>query len=63
MLSKECYDNTEKDFFCAMLSLEPLDNIAQGFYLYIVGPCLTDNFYEENNISNAVCTMPGQYMA
>ena len=36
-----------------------LDNIAQDFYLFIVGPWLRDNFYEENNLT-VVLTMLGQ---
>ena len=34
-----------------------LDNIAQGFYMLNVGPRLTDNFCEENNLCHVVLTM------
>ena len=36
-------------------------NIAQGDYLCNVGPWLTDNFYEENNLYNVASTMLRQY--
>ena len=36
-------------------------NIAQGNHLCNVGPWLTDNFYEENNLYNVVSTMLGQH--
>ena len=32
----------------------------QGFYQCNVGPCVTDNFYEENNLHNVVSTMLGK---
>ena len=38
-----------------------LDNIAQGFYLFNVGPWLTDNFCEKNSLCNVVLTMLGQH--
>ena len=38
-----------------------LDNIAQSFFLRNVGPWLTDNFYEENNLYNVVSTILGQH--
>ena len=38
-------------------------NILQHFtnYLCNVGPCLTDNVYEENNLYNALSTILGQH--
>ena len=36
-------------------------NLAQGNHLCNVGPWLTDNFYEENNLYNVVSTMLEQH--
>ena len=44
-----------------MLSGSVWANIAQGNHLCNVGPWLTDNFYEENNLYNVVSTMLGQH--
>ena len=44
-----------------MLSGSIWANIAQGNHLCNVGPWLTDNFYEENNLYNIVSTRLGQH--
>ena len=44
-----------------MLSWSVWANIAQRNYLRSVGPWLTDNFYEENNLHNVVSTILGQH--
>ena len=44
-----------------MLSWSVWANTAQRNYLHSVGPWLTDNFYEENNLYNFVSTMLGQH--
>ena len=55
-------DNIKKGFFsCAMLSESVWANIAQRNRLWNVGPLLTDNFYEENNLYNVVSTFLGQH--
>ena len=48
-------------FFCAMLFVSVWVNTAQGNHLHNVGPWLTDNFHEENNLYNVVLTMLGQH--
>ena len=45
----------------AMSSSSAWANIAQGNYLCNVGPWLTNNFCEENNLYNVVPTMLGQH--
>ena len=44
-----------------MLSGSVWANIAQGNHLCNVGPWLTENFYEKNNLYNAVPTMLVQH--
>ena len=50
-----------RNFSCAMLSGASWTTLHEGFYLFNVGPWLTDNFNEENNLYNVVLTMMGQH--
>ena len=50
-----------KIFFLGNIVSSLLNNTAQGFYLFNVSLWLRYNFYEENNLCNAVLTMLGQH--
>ena len=49
------------ELFPMRCCLECLGQLAWGFYLFNIGPYLTDNFHEENNLRNVVLTMLGQH--
>ena len=61
ILSQEYLGQHWTGFFLCSVVWSLLDNIAQDFYQCYVGPWLTDNFYEENNLYNVVLTMLGQH--
>ena len=58
----QCFPRSIKTwFFLCNLVWNLLNNIAQGSYLFSVGPCITDNFNEGNSLCSFVLTMLGQY--